>query len=339
MNPETLTERESSLKITCNEYLSGAISRAELADRIHALDPQLSSESSTLEMLPDIWHDRDHNVFWIASAINGAAETLQFRNFDFFDQNTATSTPHSILMRPHERYSPAFFHSHDYYEVVYVTSGCCLNLFPDATIELHANDVLFLPPGQVHALSVCRDDCIVYNFLIRTEALKKLLASLPTLQPFFSHLQHPDTPHHKGSSAILVQADPELSLRVRCLWQDYNALPTELQTSFLRCGFEQLLILLAGRQEHIPEVTTLQAPGATGEQLLNCIQAECATITLAELAWRFGYNYEHISRIIKKQTGSSFAHLRRRCRMEKAAGLLRDTTLPISQLLLFLKFP
>lgn len=66
--------------------------------------------------------------------------------------------------------------------------------------------------------------------------------------------------------------------------------------------------------------------------LLQFIQENYATVTLEQVAEKFHYTPEHVSRLFKSTTGKTFTQLLQQVRIEKAQILLSDTNLTVADI-------
>lgn len=74
---------------------------------------------------------------------------------------------------------------------------------------------------------------------------------------------------------------------------------------------------------------------ATAEETLAVILSDIAarpeSVTLADLAQRYSYSQSYLSELIHERCGRTFGELVREQRMERAAMLLRATSLPVAE--------
>lgn len=72
----------------------------------------------------------------------------------------------NVSIVKHPRYLPLFEHKHVFFEILYVLSGQCEQIFSDKSTTLHEGDFCLIAPGVIHAIGVF-DDSIILNILIR----------------------------------------------------------------------------------------------------------------------------------------------------------------------------
>lgn len=241
-----------------------------------------------------------------------------------------------IMLIKHDRYAPAFKHSHSFFEIIYVLKGTCRNYFSSHSITMHAGDICILAPDITHAISAFRDDAIVYNIMVRSGTFNQtFLNSLPqqgVLYTFFSHALYapgsetylyfrsaPD-PQLLG---LLNEINTEFSLRGNY----YSSLLNALLTNFF-------IKLLRGHEKDV------LVPNPTGRRpeeniifILKYVTNHYNDISLSELAQFFNYSERQMARILKDYTGKTFTELIQNAKLTKACDLLKNTDMPIQMII------
>ncbi len=241
-----------------------------------------------------------------------------------------------MAVMPHKRYSPAFLHSHTFFEIVCVLGGTCKNIFASQTLEMKPGEICIVAPTAVHALSAFGDDCAVYNLVIKSSTFRKtFLDALPqqgTLYPFFSRALH-----QPGTESYLYfkkPCDPVLRRLVEQMYEEYlrqesyyNALLNALLTTF----FIQLL------RKHEKSIVSVNPAGKKQEDniifILKYIEQHLDTITLKELSSFFNYSDRQITRILKDYTGKTFTELLQESKLSKACELLKQPDISIHSII------
>lgn len=72
----------------------------------------------------------------------------------------------NVVLTKHPRYVPYFMHRHAFFEMIYVLSGKCTQVFEDCEISLKKGDLCLMAPEVCHGIGVF-DDSVVINILIR----------------------------------------------------------------------------------------------------------------------------------------------------------------------------
>ncbi|MDO4306645.1 MAG: AraC family transcriptional regulator [Eubacteriales bacterium] len=235
----------------------------------------------------------------------------------------------------HMRYTPAFWHEHDFFELLYVLNGQCTNTMFNQTISMKAGDICIIAPGVVHAISAFSDEDILLNILIRKSTFERsflgLLEGDDILSDFFKRTfyQTVEIPYllfHTGN-------DTQLHHYVNRAYTEYNS-KNRYKKQMLNAILSEFFIALFRKHEQDIEVPNIRLNTAEENlmYILRYMQAHYTTITLKELSAFFNYSERHLQRIILKATGMTFKENIQKQKMTKAADLLLHSSLPISKI-------
>ena len=216
--------------------------------------------------------------------------------------------------------SDAPWHTHEYYELMYVYEGAVTHRLARGTVTVPQGGVLIVPPGAYHEVAAS-PGAISFNLILTrrllSAGLQEQLRPLPVLGAFFAAAQPEPLLLDCGGSAgagfylreLLCQTyDPD-----GYAGQAIGLLLPLWFTALERAGG-------AAAPGHSP-----QGIDDDIDRVLQYIDANYATATLAEAAARFGYTPAYISRALKRATGQSFLQLRQtRCMVRAAALLLAE---------------
>lgn len=244
----------------------------------------------------------------------------------FIEDNTA------VAVYKHMRYLPAFFHTHNFFEIIYVFTGHATQYFSDCQVELHPGDVYIIPPGTSHAIYNFSDCCIIINMLIRSSNFDSvffnILSEKDVIANFFSrclYTQHDNsylyfpTDTSSAISDFAAYIYYEYQHNKRYKYRMINSLISAFFTLLLR-EYEKSVIVASNTIEKYDSNIIL---------ILNYIQNNFKTVTLAELAQIFHYSERHLGRIIREHCGCSFSELIRTVRLGTTEQLLRTSELSI----------
>lgn len=236
-----------------------------------------------------------------------------------------------VHMMLHARYMPAVLHSHTFFEVLYVARGSCINVFEEELQQLRSGELLFIPPGLRHAISVFDDDTNVVNFLVRSDALEHALQGLTStddlIAQFYEQGRQPGRP-----PVLHVSTDSGICSLMGRIFIESQSGDERFQARILESYFRILMVYLLRDYGERMQLRHSRVPEQTVDIVLQCLRSETETVTLSDLAYRLGYSYEHLSRMIKSATGKSFSVLRREVRLQRAANLLRGTNRPVEEI-------
>lgn len=232
-----------------------------------------------------------------------------------------------LAIVPHLRYSRASWHSHDFYELIYVYRGQCEHLLKGNILKMHQGDFCILPPNQIHAIQCNWDHGIIVNILIRKSTFHQsfcpLLSDYGLLSSFFSH-----TLFQKENSAYLLFRcgdDPVIHSQVLSMYNEYISF-TPYSKSILVGQLMQLL----GCVMRSHQFDVIQMIGKNGDQsahiskILQYIETHLSGVTLHEVAQTFNYSDGRCSSLIKEATGKTFTEILREEKSHCAARLLLE---------------
>ncbi|MGN1193109.1 MAG: helix-turn-helix domain-containing protein [Dorea sp.] len=235
----------------------------------------------------------------------------------------------------HMRYTPAFWHKHEFFELLCILRGSCKNIFSNREFVMQTGDICIHAPGTIHTVSAFHDDDILINILIRKSTFEKefmgLMEGNSILSSFFNRIFYktvniPYLLFHTGDAPELVtligKAYLEEASRHRYQKQMVNAL------------ISQFFILLLQNYEHSIEIPTIKFDEEDVKlmYILRYMQSNYKTISLKELAEFFHYSERQLQRIIIAATGMTFRDNIQKQKMEQAAYLLQISELSISEI-------
>lgn len=194
-------------------------------------------------------------------------------------------------------------------------------------------DICIIAPGTRHAVSAFSDDCILFNYLIRTSTFETaffgVLSNNDILSNFFMQTlyhsnQHPYLLFRTGN-------DQELLNYVGHSYQEFHRnrqYKNRMLTSILEMFFITLL------RNHGSNVIFPESNSNPKDEntilILKYIQEHYNTSTLAELSAFFNYSERQLQRIIKSSTGMSFSENVQRLKLRQATRLMQNSNLSIA---------
>ena len=237
----------------------------------------------------------------------------------------------------HSRYSPANFHSHDFFEIFCVLHGSCTNYIASHTLEMKEGDICIIAPKTQHAIRAYQDDFVGFNLLLRSSTFDKAffgtLAEKDILSSFFSRtLYGTDIPE----SYILfhTSGDEEVKGHIIMVIEEFFG-SRSYKERMLNSIFNMFFITLL--RNHGKAAITPHPEGKEPDEkilsILNYIQSNYKTVSLPELSSKFNYSERHITRLLKEYTGDTFLDILQSTRIQKAANLLTNPDLTIQDII------
>ncbi len=241
----------------------------------------------------------------------------------------------------HLRYMPAVYHVQEFFELDCVLSGKVTSFVKDQEVTLETGDIMILAPNTSHASYTYSDDGIMINILVRGSTFENnfinLLPDNDLFRNFFIRAlyNNDDQPFllfHTGSSTFL--SDHILPLLREC--QRNNRYKNTMLSSRLSVFFVELL------RNHEKDISIPSFSNFDSNKnivfILEYMQKNYATISLAHLSSFFNYSERQMQRIILKYTGMSFVDNIKKLRMTNAAELLKNTTMTVSDIAMHLGY-
>lgn len=258
-----------------------------------------------------------------------------YRDSFFFKEKDS-----KIAVLKHNRFSPALFHCHDFFEILFVSSGTCEHLLCTSKMLLKSGDICFIPPSTPHSVWV-GDKSIIFNVLIKKSALLDIFANIVSsknsLSSFF--IKNIYSPSDNDHITIHTHNDPLIN-KLFC----YTYLEYKNKQAYFEHSIKDLLSMvfnlsLRNYSDDIDFSNTPKNTELVHFELYRYLKDHFATVTLEELTEVFHYSPYYISKILKKNTGMTFQQHINKLKINKAKTLLLDTDKKISKISLEVGFP
>lgn len=235
----------------------------------------------------------------------------------------------------HMRYTPAFWHTHEFFELLCVLNGECKNIFSDTEIKMVPGDICIHSPSTTHTVCAFSDDCILMNILMRRSTFENsflsLLRSDSIISNFFNRafFNTTDIPY----LIFHTNKDPLIEKHIMDSYAEASSLH-RYRKEMVNAQVSQLIIYLMQKYESSIEIPSINMEKRDSNliYILRYLQANYATITLPELASFFNYSERQIQRIIFSATGMSFSENIQKQRIERACYLLAESDRSITEI-------
>ena len=239
----------------------------------------------------------------------------------------------SVLVHSHARYMPDNYHSHDFFEMIYVLSGTCQQIYRGTSYSLHTGDIAIMAPYTSHNIRVTNDETIVINILFRKEVLDQLLADLVQEQNIISEFLRCALYNERVEHQIIIQTGQDESLIgiLETMYQEnqnQKPLKNSLMISYLNMFFIQLI------RSHLNDIKAVDTHANVDSDIIPIlaeIQENFKTITLKDLSFKYHYTEAYLSKKIKAFTKHSFSEHINELRLQYACKLLQETDWPVDK--------
>ena len=231
----------------------------------------------------------------------------------------------NIAVYRHFRYDTHQIHSHDFFQIIYVYSGCSSVYISKDSMEISQGDLILLMPGTEHRLAVNNDECIVIKIYIRSSTFEKTFYRWLYEDNQLSDLFRQSIYNNRTGNYMVYRTGEDEVIRRNVL---------SLYTEYLNAGkyndiVEECLLteifcyLIRNYSE------SLDRNGISA--VLKYIIDHRATVTLDELSDKMGYTKNYICRMIKQSTGLTFLDILFTARLTTAKKLLIENDMTIDE--------
>jgi AraC-like DNA-binding protein len=245
----------------------------------------------------------------------------------FFDKGCI---PIHVMIAQHDKSSSHIYHSHSFYEFVYIDRGFSTHFFNNKTNLLTPGDVFGVRPGDVHGY-VHPKNAILYNCLFNLSALGSdidAIKKLPGLEQILDEEAFPSWQRIRLGPAVRKDAVSYLEkMRLECQrrslgWElKLKGLLIEFLVLFSRSYLEQYTEQEAGEYRYTQYMY---------KALEHIEEYYTESIRIEEIAAFIGLSPDYFSRMFKQYTGLTPVEYIRYVRLAKAAELLRKPDISIA---------
>lgn len=240
-------------------------------------------------------------------------------------KDTPVRVSSEISIRKHTLCQIPYYHTHDFYELVYVYRGKGGQYLAGEKepLQMGPGDMCLLTPGKIHAMMPSGKNDIVLKLILPRTLVKQLSSECRRDSDLTGW-------------ADILESRNELYLFRTAGTDNFSishlmeALMMELyrEKGYTAAAVRSLLMLLLiglGRAK-------MERQGRSFfYTVADYIQSHICSAELDDLAARMGYSSRHLARRIAEETGSSFSELLLHIRLQKAADLLAETDLVIEE--------
>jgi len=211
--------------------------------------------------------------------------------------------------------------------------GRLTHLVNDIPIELNAGDLLFLSQRAFHEIQPAGQEDIAINFIIPTVFFEQMYHMLEEEKGLLFEFIIGSLFENKHQSVSYLYFAAAGILPVQNLVENliYSIIEDPPTLSTLQ---KTMVLLMLYLMHYIDKMHTQKGEdNQLAVAVLQYIDAQYKTASLAELAGILHYDQGWLSREIKKRIGKSFKDLVQAKRMNIAAYLLAETNIPVTKII------
>lgn len=267
----------------------------------------------------------------LLSRFGNRAATVQVRSADGTMVTRRSASPYICASR-HSRFRDYPLHFHDFVELSYMYDGSCHEVINGRLYGIKTGEVLLVDSDTIHTIAPLGEGDILVNIQVDkryfTANFFNRLDDDSVVTSFFLHSISKTARH---DDFIIFRTTDDRRLRT-CM----NELICELRDPSPRSSeqivaglFSVVMAELVNAYGNDVETVTPNRQ-STALSVLRHIEEHYAECTLAETASRFGLSTSGLSKLLKRDVGSTFKELVLRQRMAVASRLLAEEALPVS---------
>lgn len=236
-----------------------------------------------------------------------------------------------VFIIRHPRYTRPAPHIHNYFEINYVTSGSCTFVFEKSKRTMQEGELCIIAPSSEHDL-VIDDDSTVFCIMLRKSTFDTTFFSLLSRKDLLSYFFRTILQDDSHANYLLFFSENNKWLKQII----HNAMGESYKNDSYSnaCCISWINLLFSNLLRNYSK--TLQfydyQMGADFSLVLQYIQHNYQTVTLASLAELFHYSEPHLCTLIKQNTGHTFTGLIKRLRLAEAIDYLTNTNLKIGEI-------
>ena len=236
-----------------------------------------------------------------------------------------------VFIIRHPRYTRPTPHIHNYFEINYVASGSCTFVFEKNKRTMQEGELCIIAPSSEHDL-VIDDDSTVFCIMLRKSTFDTTFFSLLSRKDLLSYFFRTILQDDSHANYLLFFSENNKWLKQII----HNAMGESYKNDSYSnaCCISWINLLFSNLLRNYSK--TLQfydyQMGADFSLVLQYIQHNYQTLTLASLAELFHYSEPHLCTLIKQNTGHNFTGLIKRLRLAEAIDYLTNTNLKIGEI-------
>lgn len=239
----------------------------------------------------------------------------------------------SIFISRHNRYTPAFMHKHDFFEIIYVYEGRCTQNIGMNRLNFTTGDFIFIAPNVFHTMEVFDDTTMVFNILLRKSSFHEMFIPLTRSNDLMSEFFSEGIYNAKKIEYLIFHTGRNEKYDILKIYQEQ--LHRDLYTNQILIGM--MTIISADMMRNYGN--TMESSYKSGHakfskdfMILNYIQENLETVTLSDISEHFGFSVSYCCRLIKSATGMGFREWKCAIRMRKAEHMLINTNKTVMEI-------
>lgn len=232
----------------------------------------------------------------------------------------------SFYILTHEVSSDFPNHTHDYFELSYLSSGSLINVIDGNEIYMEAGDLVMMNRNAVHSLRYQQQGTLLINFCLKEEFFDRTLLAFYHDENLISGFFHGQTQNSRNYIFFSLGHSLHAQSILTSIIQEYA--DNGFHQSF---ALESYFLLLFTYLINAEEYSYYGIDNHT-HQMIQYILKHALDLEPEEIAGHFHISADELNQHLKKRTGRNLAGFIREVRLNCAVHLLSRPTLNIYQI-------
>ncbi len=255
-----------------------------------------------------------------------AGSVQLYRNKAFFSEDFPFAIRHVVNQA--KDFNPAKRFRREFWKITYVLNGTGSFLIQNTAYPIHPKSILMVHPGAVTTYDIEeRNGLELYNLVFDASLIQTNLAEIQDNFHFFA-IFSPEFQQDEQTPLYLFSASHDMESKIRVMAREFEEKPSNWKPMIRLQLLELLLLLLRAGERKINHRPKQIA--AYIRRLLNTHYPE--ELSLGKMAEEIGITPQHLCRLYRRECGQSVMKELKEIRLKHAADLLRETSLPISDI-------
>ena len=237
-----------------------------------------------------------------------------------------------VFVLRHFRHTKRELHTQDFFEINYVFRGKCRLSFEKTFKDLTEGEMCIVAPYSSHDIEIDDDESTIITIIIRKSTFNSTFFSLLTQKDLLSYFFHTILYGNSGANYLLFFTENSDAIKKIIKNMTIENYRNDPYTNNCCISWVNLLFSIVLRNYSQTIQFYNYELGSDFSLILQYIQHNYMSVSLAALADYFHYNESYLGTLIRKNTGHSFSELVKRLKMSEALDLLNNTSMKVSDI-------
>ncbi|WP_462412957.1 AraC family transcriptional regulator [Neobacillus sp. Marseille-QA0830] len=262
-------------------------------------------------------------------------QPVEMYKSDILTADILMKNTEKISFMKHPRFVEIKKHKHDYLEMSYAFRGNFTQVINDQVVEMSEGDLTILDTDVVHSINRVDKDTIIINILLRKDYFNQYILSHLAENDLISEFVI-DAIYRPNITGRYLYFPAHGNNKVRhyistamCEYLDPDLASVEVVNCNIILLFTELLRISRRNKLQVNDEMPIKTSFV---EILKYIEENYLTATLTEVAIRFHFHPNYLSRILKENLGKTFSDMIQELRLRQAKLLLENTELQINRI-------